>query len=535
MTLTPKPDASRINRDYYDRFAATEQPYWKYMAAPIMRAKRLREKARAIRPDVICDFGCGNGALLKAVGQDHPNARLVGVDLSEAQIARNRELHPEILWSQADLARPLESGLLPDSPILGLSSEVIEHLERPDIYLANIYRSLAPGGTLLLSTQSGPIRPTERHVGHVRHFSAKALSDMLEKAGFTGVRAWNEGFPFHDLSKYLANLSPEKTIKQFDVDHYGPYQLFVSAALRFLFLFNTKNRGAQLFAVAGKAGPVKGRTTENPRDSFARFGYEWNRYAEILDAYETQFNRWLPFLTQDDWQGKTFLDVGCGMGRNSYWPMVYGASGGKAVDLDERSLAAARRNLSKFPEVEVVKESAYDLSDKGRFDVVFSIGVVHHLHDPRRALAAMRDAARPKGLVCVWLYGYENNEWVVRWFDPLRRKLFSKLPIGWVHALSVIPSALLWSYLRVARRLPAYLAFLRGVTFPHLRSIVFDQMLPEIAHYYKREEVESLMRGAGLSDIRIEWVNGLSWAACGTAPEKPSGAAGNSDKGEADK
>jgi SAM-dependent methyltransferase len=69
--------------------------------------------------------------------------------------------------------------------------------------------------------------------------------------------------------------------------------------------------------------------TLNPKDSYHRFGYEWKRYAEILDIYETQFRGWLPFLTPEEWKGKAFLDVGCGMGRNSYWPMAFWAACGR--------------------------------------------------------------------------------------------------------------------------------------------------------------------------------------------------------------
>src|SRR5207249_903949 len=35
-------------------------------------------------------------------------------------------------------------------------------------------------------------------------------------------------------------------------------------------------------------------------------------------------------------------------------------------------------------------------------------------------------------------------------------------------------------------------------TFAHLRAIVFDQMIPRIAHYWRRETVETLMSRAGL-------------------------------------
>ena len=60
-----------------------------------------------------------------------------------------------------------------------------------------------------------------------------------------------------------------------------------------------------------------------------------------------------PFYAKADWKGKQFIDVGCGMGRNSYWPMRYGATRGLAIDVDERSLAVARKTLAEFPTVDV--------------------------------------------------------------------------------------------------------------------------------------------------------------------------------------
>ena len=59
---------------------------------------------------------------------------------------------------------------------------------------------------------------------------------------------------------------------------------------------------------------------------------------------------------------------------------------------------------------------------------------------------------------------------------------------------------------------------LRQFSFRHLRPIVFDQMLPKIAHYWPRMTVEKMLRGQGLLDVRLIWVNELSWCAIGTKP-----------------
>jgi SAM-dependent methyltransferase len=247
-----------------------------------------------------------------------------------------------------------------------------------------------------------------------------------------------------------------------------------------------------------------------------RFGYEWHNYSELRPEYEEQFRRWTAHLKPEDWRGLTFLDVGCGMGRNSYWPMSYGAAGGLAIDVDDRSLAAARRTLAPFANMRIEKRSAYEIGCKDGFDLVFSIGVIHHLEHPELALANMVAAAKPGGRVMIWVYGLENNRWVVAMLDPLRKALFARLPVAFVHHLAFYPTALLWILLRFGFGATAYFRLLRQFGFRHLRSIVFDQMLPQIAHYWPRETVERMMRKQNLRDVRLIWVNEMSWSAIGT-------------------
>lgn len=266
----------------------------------------------------------------------------------------------------------------------------------------------------------------------------------------------------------------------------------------------------------------KGASSADPdvvAGSAQRFGYEWQRYSEMRGEYEEQFRRWTVHLSPEDWRGKVFLDVGCGMGRKSYWPMSYGATGGVAIDVDERTLASARVTLAPYPAVEVRVLSAYALdheNHENHFDVVFSIGVLHHLEWPEKALAAMVRAAKPGGKVLIWVYGLENNHWIVYFLTPLRKLLLSRLPIRLVHHLSLYPAAILWCALRLGLASIEYLRLLRRLPFRHLRSIVFDQMLPRIANYWARDTVEAMMRESGLADVELAWVNQMSWSAIGT-------------------
>lgn len=260
------------------------------------------------------------------------------------------------------------------------------------------------------------------------------------------------------------------------------------------------------------------QVSDDLKGSPDRFGYEWNAYAAILPEHEEQFRRWTEPLSPDDWRDKDFLDVGCGMGRNSYWPLKYGAAGGVAVDIEERSLESARRNLQSFPTMRVMRASVYDLPFEDRFDLAFSIGVIHHLEHPERALENMARSVKPGGRVLIWVYGRENNRWLVSVLHPLRRIFLSRFPIGLTHHLSLYPATLVWVLLKLGMRPIEYFRLLAKFDFLHVRAIVFDQMLPRIAHYWPRETVAGMMAAAGLEDIRLSWVNQMSWSAIGTRP-----------------
>jgi hypothetical protein len=90
-------------------------------------------------------------------------------------------------------------------------------------------------------------------VGHLQHFTATGMRQLLSDAGWSPERVWNCGFPFHDLSKWYANRNPDATMRRFGDERYGLREDLVCWALRTAFRTNSDRRGAQLFAVARKA------------------------------------------------------------------------------------------------------------------------------------------------------------------------------------------------------------------------------------------------------------------------------------------
>lgn len=245
-----------------------------------------------------------------------------------------------------------------------------------------------------------------------------------------------------------------------------------------------------------------------------RFGFEWDKYAEINPQYELQFKNWVSPLGPADFNDKVVLDAGCGMGRNSYWTLKWGAQKLTAFDYDKRTVAAAKKNLEQFSNAEVLFESIYDINWQNQFDIAMSIGVIHHLEDPQQALTNMVRALKPGGTLLLWVYSHEGNEWIPKYVDPIRKNITSRLPVSIVYWLAYFCSIPLWLVIKIFYGPTPYLHQLSKFKFWHVHSIVFDQLIPTVANYWKKEEVVHLLEQLPVNDIRISHPpNGSGWTA----------------------
>src|SRR5439155_1036031 len=136
---------------------------------------------------------------------------------------------------------------------------------------------------------------------------------------------------------------------------------------------------------------------------------------------------------------------------------------------------------------------------------------------------------RPGGRVHVWVYGREGNEWLLRFVDPVRKRLTSRLPPAVLRVAALALAAPLHLALRVlyrrrsGARLPygAYLSWLARFPFPHTQQVVFDHLSAPIAHYYPRDEFRGWFEKARLGDIVVSARNANRWraAAAGRLPD----------------
>ncbi|MCK5476399.1 MAG: methyltransferase domain-containing protein [Candidatus Aenigmarchaeota archaeon] len=245
-----------------------------------------------------------------------------------------------------------------------------------------------------------------------------------------------------------------------------------------------------------------------------RFGYEWNKYRDIIPEYEDQFKKWIFPLDKKSFNDKIVLDAGCGTGRNSHWPLIYKAKKVVAFDYDKRTVEVAKKNLNNFKNAEVLYKSIYDIDFKNKFDIVFSIGVIHHLEYPHKAVENLAKSVKKGGVVLIWVYGYEGNEWIVNYISPLR-KITSRLPLKLTNLVAYLFSVPFFTFVKVIPQKKPYFKQLSNFRFWHTHSIIFDQLIPRIANYWTKKEAMDLFKNKGLEDIKAYRVNKNSWTVIG--------------------
>lgn len=137
---------------------------------------------------------------------------------------------------------------------------------------------------------------------------------------------------------------------------------------------------------------VPGGVTQEARETADRFGYEWTRFGEIRPQYAAQFQAWIAPVESGAFAGRTVLDAGCGKGRHLRLAAGYGAREVIGVELGA-AVEVAARNTADLHNVHVVQG---DLTRPpirpGSVDMIYSIGVLHHLGEPVvgfRALAPL--------------------------------------------------------------------------------------------------------------------------------------------------
>jgi SAM-dependent methyltransferase len=260
------------------------------------------------------------------------------------------------------------------------------------------------------------------------------------------------------------------------------------------------------------------------------FGDEWTRFdqtgltdEERIAAFEGYFE---VFPWDDLPKDATGFDLGCGSGR---WAEHVAPRVGTLHCVDPSdAIDVARRNLARHDNVVFHRRTAARLPfETESMDFGYSLGVLHHVADTEGALRAAVRALKPGAPLLVYLYyAFDNRP---RWFRTLwrasdvARRIIARQPNAVRHLIcDGLAGAVYYPLARgaaVAERLGMNvdhwpLSAYRHGSFYRMRTDSLDRFGTRLEKRYTRDQMEAILRDAGLTDIRF--CSSVFWCAVGT-------------------
>jgi SAM-dependent methyltransferase len=243
------------------------------------------------------------------------------------------------------------------------------------------------------------------------------------------------------------------------------------------------------------------------------FGQEWSTFTQhALSDSERQelFSKYFRLI---EWskRPRRCLDMGCGSGR---WAVLVAPLVDElvAADASREALEVARRNV-QAGNVSFVEASPESLPfPDGHFDLIFSLGVLHHLPDTAGAIHSLARKLRPGGTLLLYLYyAFDTSP---AWFralwkvTDLVRWLISRAPFPLRYGLSQIIAVLVyWPWARAAKYLPVPdswpLKFYACRSFYCMRTDALDRFGTRLEKRFTRPEIAAMLNSAGLAGIRF--------------------------------
>lgn len=141
-----------------------------------------------------------------------------------------------------------------------------------------------------------------------------------------------------------------------------------------------------------------------------KFGENWSNYARTigeteLEAATASLARLLPAGLVP--RGRSFLDIGCGSGLHAVAAARLGFEPIVCTDYDPLSVATTEGTARRFgveQRLRALRDDILDSRLEGRFDVVYSWGVLHHTGDMWRAVDNAAALVAPGGCLILGLY-----------------------------------------------------------------------------------------------------------------------------------
>jgi SAM-dependent methyltransferase len=250
------------------------------------------------------------------------------------------------------------------------------------------------------------------------------------------------------------------------------------------------------------------------------FGREWRRFDQRGVSTVEMARMFAEYFAVFPWHAlppdPSGFDAGCGTGR---WAALVAPRVGRlyCIDASAEALAVARSRLSPFTNcsLHLAPLDAMPLPD-GSQDFGYSLGVLHHLPDPKAGLAACVRKLKPGAPMLIYVYyAFDNRP---AWFrllwkiSDIVRRLLSRAPFRAKSIFADIIAALIYSPLARIARLSERLGFnvsnfplsaYRWRSYYSMRTDALDRFGTRLEHRMSAAEIGAMMAEAGLVDIQV--------------------------------
>ena len=241
------------------------------------------------------------------------------------------------------------------------------------------------------------------------------------------------------------------------------------------------------------------------------FGREWTTYQIQRPEEDEAYFRSKTGTDPAILRGKWVLDAGCGSGR---YALVAGKAGAEVVAVNfSQAVETAAAGTAHLSNVHILQADIFNLPlFPSSFDFIYSLGVLHHTPNTKKALDRLIPLLNAEGEIALWLY----PRWPlpVEIYNRLLRGVTTRLSLERVHRLAVLMEPVgLWklrllSNSRWWKKLLGQIlrGLTIGVSYHPDREIricdTFDWFSPPYQWHHTDTEVESWLRGYGLVAIR---------------------------------
>lgn len=199
-------------------------------------------------------------------------------------------------------------------------------------------------------------------------------------------------------------------------------------------------------------------------------------------------------LKKEELEGKLILDAGIGQGR---YAMVAADSNAEIVGLDLSDAVDVAIEQTRGRKVQVVQGDLFNLPFKnGSFDIIYSIGVLHHTPNTEKSFKNLVKVLKKNGTISIHLYHKGNPIWEFN--DRLLRFFTTKIDHNILWNLSHI-FTLMGKIAIINKHFFAAINTLLRVTPDQLQN--FDWYSAPTAFHHTEDEVVVWFKDEGLMDI----------------------------------